>query len=250
MPVLILLRHGQSEWNAANRFTGWYDCDLSVVGEDEARVAGRQLAEAALVPDAAHTSVQTRAIRTTELVLEALGRPDVPIRQDWRLNERHYGNLTGLNKANVREHYGEDQLRAWRRGYSTPPPAIDADNPHNPNRDPRYSKLPEGAVPLSECLADVLARLLPYWQEAIVPDLAAGRIVLVSAHGNSLRALCKHLDRMGDDEISELNIPTGIPLIYELNDSFQPANDCSVLERALDPESARTAAEAVNRQTG
>jgi 2,3-bisphosphoglycerate-dependent phosphoglycerate mutase len=250
VPVLILLRHGQSEWNAANRFTGWYDCDLSAVGEDEARAAGRQLAEAGLVPDTAHTSVQTRAIRTTELVLEVLGRPDVPIHQDWRLNERHYGNLTGLDKANVREHYGEDQLRAWRRGYSTPPPAIDADNPHNPNGDDRYSKLPEGAVPLSECLADVLTRLLPYWQEAIVPDLAAGRVVLVSAHGNSLRALCKHLDHIGDDEISELNIPTGIPLIYELNDSFQPVDDCSVLERALDPESARTAAEAVNRQTG
>lgn len=250
MPVLILLRHGQSEWNAANRFTGWYDCDLSVVGEDEARVAGRQLAEAELVPDAAHTSVQTRAIRTTELLLEALGRSDVPIRRDWRLNERHYGNLTGLDKAKAREYYGENQLRAWRRGYSTPPPVIDADNPHNPNGDPLYSKLPEGAVPLSECLADVLARLLPYWQEAIVPDLASNRVVLVSAHGNSLRALCKHLDRIGNDEISELNIPTGIPLIYELNDSFQPVDDCPVLERALDPESAQTAAEAVNRQTG
>ena len=229
MPVLILLRHGQSEWNAANRFTGWYDCDLSVVGEEEARLAGRQLAEAALIPDTAHTSVQTRAIRTTELVLETLGRPDVPVRRDWRLNERHYGNLTGLDKAKVRKYYGEHQFRAWRRGYTTPPPPIDAANPHNPNGDPRYAELPQGAIPLTECLADVLARLLPYWQEAIVPDLAAGRVVLVSAHGNSLRALCKHLDRIDDDEISELNIPTGIPLIYKLNDVFQPVDTRSVL---------------------
>ena len=247
MPTLILLRHGQSTWNATNQFTGWYDCDLTPQGEAEAQAGARLLADAGLLPDVVHTSLQVRAIRTAELALAELGRSWIPVRRDWRLNERHYGDLTGLNKAETRERHGAEQLKAWRRGYATPPPPISDDNPFNPNDDVRYASI---EPPLAECLADVVARILPYWDDAIAPDLQAGRTVPVTAHGNSLRALCKHLDHIGDDEISELNIPTGIPLIYELNESFQPVDDCSVLERALDPESARTAAEAVNRQTG
>jgi len=248
MPTLILLRHGESTWNASNRFTGWYDCDLTGQGEDEARAGARLLVAAVLYPDIVHTSVQTRAIRTANLALDVMDRAWIPVRRDWRLNERHYGDLTGLDKAATRERYGAEQLQAWRRGYATPPPPVTAGNPFNPNGDPRYSGLAE--PPLTECLADVVARLVPYWESDIVPDLVDGNTVLVVAHGNSLRALCKHLDGISDDAIVDLNIPTGMPLVYELDDNMGPTTSVPVLERSLDPTAARAAAEAVARQAG
>jgi len=247
MPTLILLRHGQSEWNATNQFTGWYDCDLTAQGEAEARDGGRLLSEAGILPDVVHTSLQTRAIRTAELALATLGRSWIPVRRHWRLNERHYGDLTGLDKAATREKHGDEQLQAWRRGYATPPPPIADDNPFNPNDDIRYADIDP---PRAECLADVVARMRPYWDEAISPDLRAGHVVLVAAHGNSLRAMCKELDGISDDDIVELNIPTGTPLRYELDDDLRPVDDRPVLERSLDPEAARAAAEAVARQAG
>ena len=241
MPTLILLRHGQSTWNATNQFTGWYDCDLTPQGEAEAQ------ADAGLLPDVVHTSLQVRAIRTAELALAELGRSWIPVRRDWRLNERHYGDLTGLNKAETRERHGAEQLKAWRRGYATPPPPISDDNPFNPNDDVRYASI---EPPLAECLADVVARILPYWDDAIAPDLQAGRTVLVTAHGNSLRALCKELDDISDNDITELNIPTGTPIRYELSENLKPVEAKAVLERSLDPEAALDAAETVARQAG
>ena len=248
MPKLVLLRHGQSEWNAENRFTGWYDCNLTPAGETEARMAGKLLIEAKLIPDSVHTSLQTRAIRTTELVLEALEKPNIPVTQSWRLNERHYGDLTGLDKTATRKKFGDEQFFAWRRGYSTPPPPINKMNPYNPNTNPQYDNLPKGTVPLTECLADVVSRLLPYWENNIAKDLKIKKTVLVSAHGNSLRALCKHLDGIDDKTIVNLNIPTGIPFLYELDDQLQPLKSLPVLKRALDPKAAHLAAEEVNRQ--
>ena len=203
MPTLILLRHGQSTWNATNQFTGWYDCDLTPQGEAEAQAGARLLADAGLLPDVVHTSLQVRAIRTAELALAELGRSWIPVRRDWRLNERHYGDLTGLNKTETRERHGAEQLQAWRRGYTTPPPPISDDNPFNPNDDVRYASI---EPPLAECLADVVARILPYWDNAIAPDLQAGRTVLVTAHGNSLRALCKELDDISDNDLSLIHI--------------------------------------------
>ena len=247
MPTLILLRHGQSEWNATNQFTGWYDCDLTTQGEAEARDGGRLLSEAGILPDVVHTSLQTRAIRTAELALATLGRSWIPVRRHWRLNERHYGDLTGLDKAATREKHGDEQLQAWRRGYATPPPPISDDNPFNPNDDVRYADIDP---PRAECLADVVARMRPYWEEAIAPDLRAGHVVLVAAHGNSLRAMCKELEGISDDGIVELNIPTGTPLRYELDDDLRPVDDRPVLERSLDPEAARAAAVVVARQAG
>ena len=194
-----------------------------------------------------HTSLQTRAIRTANLALDALGRSWIPVRRNWRLNERHYGDLTGLDKATTREQYGVEQLQAWRRGYSTPPPPITADNPYNPNDDIRYADI---NPPLAECLADVVDRMLPYWEEAIAPDLRAGHVVLVAAHGNSLRAMCKFLDGITDDDITDLNIPTGTPLVYDLNDELRPVEAKPVLERSLDPDAARAAADAVAKQAG
>ena len=194
-----------------------------------------------------HTSLQTRAIRTANLALDALGRSWIPVRRTWRLNERHYGDLTGLDKATTREQYGVEQLQAWRRGYSTPPPPITADNPYNPNDDIRYADI---NPPLAECLADVVDRMLPYWEEAIAPDLRAGHVVLVAAHGNSLRAMCKFLDGITDDDITDLNIPTGTPLVYDLNDELRPVEAKPVLERSLDPDAARAAADAVAKQAG
>ena len=248
--MLILLRHGQSQWNASNQFTGWYDCDLTPKGEGEARSSGVALAEAGLLPDIVHTSVQTRAIRTAELALAEMGRPWVPLKQNWRLNERHYGDLTGLDKSETRQRYGDEQLNAWRRGYRTPPPPIADDNPWNPNRDPRYAHLPPEEIPTSECLADVVERLLPYWHDAVIPDLRAGRVVLISAHGNSLRALTKHLDQIDDDAIAALNIPTGLPLVYELGPDMMPVEAKTTLARSLDPTAAAKAAEAVAEQAG
>ena len=247
MPTLILLRHGQSTWNATNQFTGWYDCDLTPQGEAEAQAGARLLADAGLLPDVVHTSLQVRAIRTAELALAELGRSWIPVRRDWRLNERHYGDLTGLNKTETRERHGAEQLQAWRRSYATAPPPISDDNPFNPNDDVPYASI---EPPLPECLADVVARILPYWDDAIAPDLQAGRTVLVTAHGNSLRALCKELDDISDNDITELNIPTGTPIRYELSDNLKPVEAKAVLERSLDPEAARDAAETVARQAG
>ena len=246
MPTLILLRHGQSEWNLANRFTGWVDVDLSEQGEREAVESGRLLRDAGVAPDVVHTSVQKRAIRTAELALRELDRLWIPVRRSWRLNERHYGALQGLDKRATAERYGAEQVKAWRRGYATPPPPLDAEALAEQARDPRYANLPPDALPASECLADVVARMLPYWYDRIVPDLMTGRVVLVAAHGNSLRALVKHLDGISDDDIVELNIPTGIPLVYDLDARLRPAGS-----RYLgDPEAARAAAEAVARQAG
>src|SRR5262245_40420861 len=216
--TLVLLRHGESEWNAKNLFTGWVDVALSSKGCDEAVRGGRLIAEAGLHPDVLHTSVLRRAIVTAQLALDSIDRLWVPVRRSWRLNERHYGDLTGKDKAQTTAEYGEAQVKVWRRSYDVPPPPIAADNPHNPNHDAQYATVPPDLIPDAECLADVVARMLPYWFDDIVTDLRHGETVLVVAHGNSLRALVKHLDGISDDEISELNIPTGVPLHYEVGD--------------------------------
>lgn len=250
MHRLVLLRHGESEWNKLNLFTGWYDCDLTEAGRIEAAAAGDLLTDAGLDPDVVHTSVQLRAIRTANLTLEAMGRLWIPVRRSWRLNERHYGDLTGRNKRETVERYGEEQVLVWRRSYDTPPPAIAADNQFNPNDDARYASLPPELVPAAECLADVVERMLPYWYDSIVPDLADGDTVLVAAHGNSLRALVKHLLDISDSDITGLNIPTGVPLLFELDEHFRPAEDRPIEERYLmDAEAVRAKAEAVARQT-
>ena len=247
--TLILLRHGQSTWNLENRFTGWYDCPLSDQGVSEAVAAGGVLAESALEPTVLHTSLQTRAIVTAELALRELDRSWIPVRRHWRLNERHYGDLTGLDKAETAARHGDEQVHEWRRSYDTPPPPIASDNPWNPNADTRYQNLAPELVPLAECLKDVVERMLPYWFDAIIPDLTAGEVVLVAAHGNSLRALVKHLNTISDDEIPSLNIPTGVPLVYELDDAMRPTEDLPVTSRYLgDPEAIAAAAEAVARQ--
>ena len=245
---LILLRHGRSEWNDKNLFTGWYDCPLNDTGRHEARRAAELLRGADLIPTAVHTSVLRRATETTAIVLDALGLGSLEVHRSWRLNERHYGDLTGLDKAATREAHGDEQLQRWRRGYDTPPPPIRGDNEFNPNQSPVYADLPPGLVPLTESLADVLARLLPYWQDAIVGDLRRGHTVLVSAHGNSLRALAKHLDGISDTDIGALNIPTGMPLHYVLGADMLPIEPMHPLERALDPEAAAAAAAEVAAQ--
>jgi 2,3-bisphosphoglycerate-dependent phosphoglycerate mutase len=249
MSDLILLRHGRSEWNELNLFTGWYDCDLIESGADEARASGPLIASAGLAPTVVHTSVQRRAIRTAWLCLESIERTWLPVRRSWRLNERHYGDLTGKNKAETTAEHGEEKVKIWRRSYDVPPPPIKAENPFNPNHDERYASLPPELVPLTECLADVVARTLPYWYDSIVPDLAAGHTVLVVAHGNSLRALVKHLDAVSDDDIAELNIPTGVPLHYELGDDFHPAQAKATIDRYLgDPDEIAAKAAAVAAQ--
>jgi 2,3-bisphosphoglycerate-dependent phosphoglycerate mutase len=249
MHRLVLLRHGESEWNKLNLFTGWYDCDLTEVGRSEAAAAGTMMAEAGFHPDVLHTSVQLRAIRTANEALATMGRLWLPVRRNWRLNERHYGDLTGRNKKETAEKYGEAQVKVWRRSYDIPPPPIAADNEFNPNHDDRYAHLPPEVVPDSECLKDVVERMLPYWYDAIVPDLSAGHAVLVVAHGNSLRALVKHLQGISDDEIPQLNIPTGIPLLYELDAEFRPVDNRPVDERYLaDADAVRAKADAVARQ--
>ena len=245
---LILLRHGRSEWNDKNLFTGWYDCGLNDAGRAEARQAAVMLAQAGLIPTAVHTSVLRRATETTRIVLDGLGLGSLEVHRSWRLNERHYGDLTGLDKAATRRAHGDEQLQRWRRGYDTPPPPIRSDNEFNPNTSPIYADLAPGLVPLTESLADVLARLLPYWQDAIVSDLRKGCTVLVSAHGNSLRALAKHLDQISDDDIGALNIPTGMPLHYVLGPDMLPAETKHPLERALDPGAAAAAAAEVAAQ--
>ena len=246
---LVLLRHGESEWNQLNLFTGWWDAGLTALGESQAVEAGRLMAEHDIAPDIVHTSLQTRAIHTVELALRRMDRSWIPVRRDWRLNERHYGELTGKNKADTAREFGADRVQVWRRSYDIPPPPIEPDNPYNPNGDERYAQVPPGDLPLTECLKDVVARLLPYWDEVIVPDLRAGRIVLVGAHGNSLRALVKHLDDISDDDIVGLNIPTGEPLVYDLGEDLRPIDLRPVAERYLrSPEEIRAAAEAVARQ--
>ncbi len=245
---LVLIRHGVSEWNELNLFTGWYDCGLTESGRAEARAAGPMLCEAGLIPDVVHTSLLQRAIETAELVLAGCDRRWVPVRRHWRLNERHYGDLTGLDKTQTRKRHGDEQLQQWRRGYYTAPPPIRDDNPYNPNTAPAYANLPPELLPRSECLADVVARLLPYWYDSIVADLRAGRTVMVTAHGNSLRALVKHLDEIDNDQIVSLNIPTGMPLYYRLDSDMVPAERLDPLERALDPEAALAGAAAVAAQ--
>jgi 2,3-bisphosphoglycerate-dependent phosphoglycerate mutase len=245
MRTLVLLRHGESVWNAEGLFTGWVDVGLSEKGLDEARRAGALLAEAGLRPDVVHTSVLTRAIQSANVALEAAGMSWLPVRRSWRLNERHYGALQGKNKAQTRAEFGDEQFMAWRRSYDVPPPPLADSDPMSVSGDPRYALLPGELLPRTECLADVVRRLMPYWFDAIVPELALGQTVLVVAHGNSLRAMVKHLDEIGDAEIAELNIPTGIPLEYQLDDQFRPVRRGG---QYLDPEAAMVAAEAVRGQ--
>jgi 2,3-bisphosphoglycerate-dependent phosphoglycerate mutase len=244
MSTLVLLRHGQSTWNQENLFTGWVDVDLTPTGEAEAVEAGRLLQEAGIAPTVLHTSLLRRAIRTANLALDTCDRSWVPVRRSWRLNERHYGALQGLDKAATREKFGDDQLKAWRRSYDVPPPPIEPGSEWDNADDPRYA--PKDIVPRSECLADVVDRMMPYWSDRIVPDLLHGETVLVVAHGNSLRALVKHLDGLSDTEVAELNIPTGVPRVYKLDDKQR-----RVSVRDLgDPEEIARKAAAVAAQAG
>jgi 2,3-bisphosphoglycerate-dependent phosphoglycerate mutase len=248
---LILLRHGQSEWNEANLFTGWYDADLTALGVEEARRGGRQLLEAGLLPDVVHTSLQRRAIHTAFHALAEADRDWVPVRRHWRLNERHYGALQGKDKKQTTDEFGADQVKIWRRSYDIPPPPLEADDDRHARFDPRYADLAPELIPASECLKDVVERMLPYWYDAVVPDLRAGRTVLIAAHGNSLRALVKHLDQIPDDVITEVNIPTGIPLVYELDEGLRPIGEVALEDRYLGgPEAAKAAADAVAKQAG
>jgi 2,3-bisphosphoglycerate-dependent phosphoglycerate mutase len=243
--TLVLLRHGESVWNAKNLFTGWVDVGLTEKGLAEAVRAGELLAEHDLRPDVLHTSLLKRAIATADNAVGTCDRQWIQVRRSWRLNERHYGALQGKNKAEIREQYGEDQFMVWRRSYDTPPPPLDDDDEHSQVGDPRYAALAPEIVPRTECLKDVVERMLPYWYDAIVPDLRTGQTVLVVAHGNSIRALVKHLDDVGDDEITGLNIPTGIPLRYDLDTSMRPISRGGSY---LDPNAAAAAIEAVKNQ--
>ncbi len=245
MPTLVLLRHGESDWNKANRFTGWTDVDLSETGRAEAQRAGRLLKETGYIFDVAYTSVLKRAIRTCWMALDELDRLWIPVVRDWRLNERHYGALQGLNKAETAAKHGDAQIKIWRRSYDIPPPPLTLDDPRHPSHDPRYAGIDPALLPCTEALKDTVARFLPAWHETIAPAITAGRRVLITAHGNSLRALVKYLDRISDEDIVELNIPTGIPLVYELDDALTPIRHYYL----GDPEEARRAAEAVARQT-
>lgn len=240
---LILLRHGQSQWNESNQFTGWVDVDLTAKGEAEAKRGGELLKEQGILPDVLYTSLLRRAIRTANIALSAADRHWIPVVRDWRLNERHYGALQGLNKAETKEKYGEEQFMAWRRSYGTPPPELEDSSEYSQSNDPRYADLDQ--VPRTECLKDVVERFVPYFEEEILPRAKKGEVVLIAAHGNSLRALVKHLDNISDDDIAGLNIPTGIPLVYEI------AEDGSVVNPGgtyLDPEAAAAGAAAVAAQ--
>ncbi len=243
--TLILLRHGESEWNSKNLFTGWVDVDLNEKGIGEARRGAELLKAEGTLPDVVHTSVLRRAIHTANLTLDGCDRHWIPVRRSWRLNERHYGDLQGKDKAQTLAEYGEEQFMLWRRSYDTPPPPLAADNPYTQVDDPRYATLPSEARPLTECLKDVVIRMLPYWYDSIVPDLRDGKVTMVAAHGNSLRALVKHLDGISDEAIASLNIPTGIPLLYELDDDLKPTTPGG---RYLDPAAAAAAIEAVKNQ--
>jgi 2,3-bisphosphoglycerate-dependent phosphoglycerate mutase len=241
MPTLILLRHGQSTWNLENLFTGWVDVDLTEQGEREAVRGGQLLKEHGVLPDVLHTSLQIRAIRTAEMSLAECDRSWIPVHRSWRLNERHYGALQGKDKKQTREEFGDEQLQQWRRSYDVPPPPLDWDA----SGDPRYRDLPAELVPRSECLKDVVERMMPYWYDSIVPDLAVGRVVLVAAHGNSLRGLKMHLEGLTPEEILQVNIGTGQPLVYELDDRLGVKT-----VRYLDPEAAAASAAAVAKQAG
>jgi 2,3-bisphosphoglycerate-dependent phosphoglycerate mutase len=242
--TLILLRHGESDWNAKNLFTGWVDVDLTEKGRAEAVHGGELIKEHGVLPDVVHTSLLRRAITTAGLSLDAADRHWIPVKRSWRLNERHYGALQGKNKKQTMEQYGEEQFMLWRRSFDTPPPPIEDDDEWSQVGDPRYADLGD-EMPRTECLKDVIARFLPYWEESIVPDLRAGRDVLVAAHGNSLRALVKHLDGISDEDIAALNIPTGMPLVYRLDDDLVPTVAGG---EYLDPDAAAAAAAAVANQ--
>lgn len=238
MIELVLLRHGESQWNRENRFTGWTDVDLTDRGLEEAKRAGRELAERGLTFDVAHTSMMRRAIRTLWIALDEMDLMWIPVHRSWRLNERHYGSLQGLNKAETAAKYGDDQVLVWRRSYDTPPPALEAGDERDPAQDPRYRDLSREQAPLTECLKDTVERFMPYWNEAIAPDIRAGKRVLIAAHGNSLRALVKYLDDVSESDIVGLNIPTGMPLVYELDDDLKPLNryyvgDPAEVEKAM-----------------
>jgi len=243
---LILLRHGQSTWNLENLFTGWTDVGLTEQGEIEARTAGRLMADEGLKPDIMFTSVLKRATETADLALEEAGWSDIPTKRSWRLNERHYGDLQGLNKKETAAKHGEDLVLIWRRSYDTPPPPLEVDDERHPSHDPVYSDVDPGDLPATEALSDVVDRMLPYWFEEIAPEVEAGKTVLVVAHGNSLRALVKHLDDVSEEDIVGLNIPTGIPLVYDLDDDLQPIES----HYLGDEEAAQAAAEAVAEQAG
>ncbi|HET9600835.1 MAG TPA: 2,3-diphosphoglycerate-dependent phosphoglycerate mutase [Acidimicrobiales bacterium] len=246
MASVVVLRHGESTWNRLNLFTGWHDVPLSEAGEAEARRAGEVLGEAGLWFDVVHTSLLIRAVDTANLALAVLGQPWLPVERSWRLNERHYGALQGLNKRETMERHGAVQTKLWRRSYDVPPPAVALDDPEHPRRDRRYQRLPPDVLPDTECLKDVVARVLPYWHDAIVPQLRAGLTPLVVAHGNSLRALAKHLEGISDTEIAEFNIPTGVPRLYELDDNLT----LSGARYLGDLEAAAAAAAAVAQQAG
>jgi 2,3-bisphosphoglycerate-dependent phosphoglycerate mutase len=247
MATLVILRHGESTWNRLNLFTGWHDVPLSDAGREEAAVAGTTLLEAGLWFDVLHTSVLTRAVETANLALATLGQPWLPVQRSWRLNERHYGALQGLDKKETTERHGAVQTKIWRRSYDVPPPPVGVDSPEHPIHDRRYRLLAPDVLPATECLADVVARVLPYWYDAIVPELRAGLCPLVVAHGNSLRALVKHLEHLSDEEIAELNIPTGVPRRYELDDQSLSVVRAEYLG---DAEAVAAAAAAVAQQAG
>lgn len=242
MHTLVLLRHGQSAWNLENRFTGWTDVDLSPEGEQEARDAARLIADEGLAFDVCHTSVLTRAIRTLHVVQDELGLSWLPVHKHWRLNERHYGALQGLDKAETAARFGEDQVFEWRRSYDTPPPPLPADDPRNPSGDARYASLAPDVLPASESLKETVARVLPYWHDVIAPQVLAGRRVLVAAHGNSLRALVMHLDGMTQEAITKLNIPTGLPLVYTLDEKLRPLGRRYLGDAAVAEAKARAVA--------
>jgi 2,3-bisphosphoglycerate-dependent phosphoglycerate mutase len=244
MSTLILLRHGESQWNAKNLFTGWVDVDVNSKGAAEAKRGGELLVESGLLPDVVHTSVLRRAINTAQIALGACDRHWIETKRSWRLNERHYGALQGKDKAATLAEFGEQQFMTWRRSYDTPPPPIEDGSEFSTFDDPRYAGVPTEIRPRTECLKDVLQRALPYWYDQIVPDLQAGKVTLIAAHGNSLRAIVKHLDRMSDDAVVGLNIPTGIPLLYELDDDAKPTAPGAY----LDPEAAAASIEAVKNQ--
>jgi 2,3-bisphosphoglycerate-dependent phosphoglycerate mutase len=243
MATLVLLRHGESEWNALNLFTGWVDVDLTDKGRVEAAHSGSLLVDEGVLPDVLYTSLMRRAITTANLALDKADRHWIPVHRSWRLNERHYGALQGLDKAATKEKYGEEQFMAWRRSYDTPPPPIEKGSEYSQDADPRYADI--GGGPLTECLADVVARFVPYFEQAIVPDLKAGKTVMIAAHGNSLRALVKYLDGMTDADVVGLNIPTGIPLVYDLDADLLPTVPGG---RYLDPDAAAAGAAAVAAQ--
>ncbi len=244
MHTVVLVRHGESTWNKENRFTGWTDVDLTERGKEEAREAGRLIREAGYTFDLAYTSVLTRAIRTLWIALDAMDQMWLPVHKSWRLNERHYGALQGLNKAETAAKHGEDQVKIWRRSYDIPPPPLTPDDPRYPAHDSRYGDLKRSQIPLTESLKDTVARFLPYWHETIAPAIQGDHRVLIVAHGNSLRALVKYLDNVGESEIVELNIPTGIPLVYELDDNLRPIRHFYL----GDPAAAAAAAERVAQQ--